>query len=171
MNTNLDGGKTVAGRTNDGGGRRRSLWKSPALITVLILLIPLMGNHFIDGWNWRPGGFVVLGALLFGLGFTYELVTRKRDTIAYRAAVGIAFAAALFLTWGELGSNGRRQSCRRDVFRDAHCGGYRRRPGALAAKRHGPRLIRHCGRSSLGHGGRAADTDYSKSSGYFLDRA
>src|SRR5207248_1033565 len=92
--------KTVAGRTNDGGERHRRLWKSPALITALILLIPLLGNHFIDGWNWPPGTFVVLGALLFGLGFTYELVTRKRDTIAYRAAVGIAFAAAFFLTWG-----------------------------------------------------------------------
>jgi len=38
--------KTVAGRTSDGRGRRRSLWKSPALITALILLIPLLGNHF-----------------------------------------------------------------------------------------------------------------------------
>jgi hypothetical protein len=100
MNTNVHADKTVAGRTNDGGERHRRLWKSPALITALILLIPLLGNHFIDGWNWPPGTFVVLGALLFGLGFTYELVTRKRDTIAYRAAVGIAFAAAFFLTWG-----------------------------------------------------------------------
>ncbi len=94
--------ETVAGRTNDGGGRRRSLWKGPALITALILLIPLLGNHFVDGWNWPPGAFIVLGALLFGIGFTYELITRKRDAIAYRAAVGIAFAAAFLLAWGNL---------------------------------------------------------------------
>ena len=92
--------KAVAGRTNDGGGRRRSLWKTPALITALLLPIPLLGNHFIDGWNWPPGAFVVLGAILFSIGFTYELVTRNRDAIAYRAAVGIAFAAAFLLTWG-----------------------------------------------------------------------
>ena len=92
--------KTVAGRTNDGGGRRRSLWKSPALITALLLVIPLLGNHFVDGWNWPPGAFVVLGALLFSISFTYQLVTRNRDAIAYRAAVGIAFAAAFLLTWG-----------------------------------------------------------------------
>src|SRR2546426_5632662 len=100
MSTNIHGDKTVAGRTNDGGGRRRSLWKSPALITALILLIPLLGNQFVDGWNWPPGAFVRFGALLFGVGFTYELVTRNRDAIAYRAAVGIAFAAAVPLTWG-----------------------------------------------------------------------
>jgi hypothetical protein len=100
MTTNMHGGKTLAERTDDGGGRHRSLWKRPALITALILPIPLLGNHFIDGWNWPPGTFVVLGALLFGLSFTYELVTRKRDTIAYRAAIGIAFMAAFFLTWG-----------------------------------------------------------------------
>ena len=83
-----------------GGGQRRSLWKTPALITGLLLLIPLLGNHFVEGWNWPPGAFVLLGALLFGIGFTYELVTRNRDAIAYRAAVGIAFAAAFLLTWG-----------------------------------------------------------------------
>jgi hypothetical protein len=37
--TNMHGDKTVAGRTVDAGGRRRSLWKSPALITALLLLI------------------------------------------------------------------------------------------------------------------------------------
>src|SRR4249920_641957 len=102
MNTNMHGDKTVAGRTNDGDGRRRSLWKSPALITALILLIPLLGNLFVDGWNWSPGGFVLVGTLLFGIGFTYELVTRNRDAIAYRAAVGIAFAAAFLLAWANL---------------------------------------------------------------------
>ena len=100
MNTNMHADKTVAGRTNDGGGRRRNLWKTPALIAALILLITLLGNHFVDGWNWPPGTFVVLGALLFGIGFTYELVTRSRDAIAYRAALGLAFAAAFLLTWG-----------------------------------------------------------------------
>ena len=102
MNTNMHADKTVAGRTNDGGGRCRSLWQSPALITALILLILLLGNHFVDGWNWPPRAFVLVGALIFGIGFIYELVTRNRDAIAYRAAVGIAFAAAFLLAWGNL---------------------------------------------------------------------
>jgi hypothetical protein len=99
MNTNMHGGNTVAGRMDDGGGRRRSLWKTPALITALILLIPVLGNHFVVGWNWGLGAFVIVGTLLFGIGLTYELVTRNRDAIAYRTAVGVAFAAAFLLVW------------------------------------------------------------------------
>lgn len=102
MNTNMHADKTLAGRTNDGGGRRRSLWKSPALITALLLLILLLANHFVDGWNWPPRAFVLVGTLLFGIGLTYQLVTRNRDAIAYRAAVGIACAATFLLAWGNL---------------------------------------------------------------------
>ena len=79
--------------------RRRSLWKGPALITALILLIPLLGNRFVDGWNWGVGAFVLLGTLVFGIGLAYQLVTRNADTIAYRAAVGLALALALPLFW------------------------------------------------------------------------
>lgn len=99
MNTNVHG-KTVAGRTDEGGRRRRSFWKGPALMTAILLLIPLLGNHFVDGWNWPPGAFAVFGTLLFGIGFTYELITRNRDTIAYRAAVGVALATGFVLSWG-----------------------------------------------------------------------
>src|SRR5258706_16475060 len=99
VNTNMHADKTVTGRANDSGGRRRSLWKSPALFTALVLLIPLLGNHFVDGWNWSPGGFVLVGTLLFGIGITYELVTRNRDAIAYKAAVGIALAASFLRVW------------------------------------------------------------------------
>jgi len=37
--------------------------------------------------------------LIFGIGLTYQLVTRNRDAIAYRAAVGVAFAAAFLRAW------------------------------------------------------------------------
>ncbi len=89
MNTNMHG-----------GGRRRSLWKGPAVVTALFLLLPLLGNFFVDGWNWSLGGFVRFGALVFGLGLTYQLVTRNMDTIAYRAALVVALAAAFFVFWG-----------------------------------------------------------------------
>ena len=46
--------------------------------------------------------FVVAGALLFGTGLAYELVARKAGSIAYRAAVGVALAAALLLVWMNL---------------------------------------------------------------------
>jgi hypothetical protein len=88
--------------TDDGRQRRRSLWKSPALVAALIVTILLLASHFVDGWHWPPGAFAVVGALIFGIGFTYELLTRNRDAFAYRAAVGLAFAAGFLLTWSNL---------------------------------------------------------------------
>ena len=82
-----------------GGGGRRSLWKGPALTTALITAIPVLGNRFVDGWNWNFGAFVVVAVLVFGIGVTYELVTRNVDTIAYRAAVGVALVAPFLLIW------------------------------------------------------------------------
>jgi hypothetical protein len=105
MNTSMHGRKTVAGWTDDGGGRRRSLWKGPALITALILLIPLLRDLFVNGWNWDLRGFLLVGAVgavLFGTGVAFLVITRNLGTIAYRAAVGVALVAAFLLVWVNL---------------------------------------------------------------------
>jgi len=69
------------------------------LTTASLLLLPLLAMQFTDEVAWDLADFVVAGALLAGTGFTYELVARKGGNIAYRAAVGIALAAALLLVW------------------------------------------------------------------------
>ena len=69
------------------------------LATTFILLLPLVAMQFTDEVVWTLADFVVAGALLLGTGFTYELVARTGGNIAYRAAVGIALAAALLLVW------------------------------------------------------------------------
>ncbi|MBD3232248.1 MAG: hypothetical protein GF315_00840 [candidate division Zixibacteria bacterium] len=73
-----------------------------ALVAAFILLIPLLAMQLTDEVDWEMIDFAVAGALLFGAGFTYELVARKGSTVAYRAAVGIAVAAALLLIWMDL---------------------------------------------------------------------
>jgi hypothetical protein len=73
-----------------------------ALVTGCILLVPLLAMQFTDEVVWTLGDFVVAGALLFGAGLVYELIARKAGHVAYRAAVGIAVAAALFLVWMNL---------------------------------------------------------------------
>jgi hypothetical protein len=83
-----------------GSGRRRSVWKAPALIAALFVSMLLLGARFVDDWHWPPRAFVIVGVLVFGIGIIYELVTRKRDELPYRAAVGIAFAAGFMLMWG-----------------------------------------------------------------------
>ena len=65
-----------------------------ALATAFILLIPLLAE-----WAWTLFDFVFAGALIFGTGLTYVLVARKAGNIAYRAAFGIALAAAFILVW------------------------------------------------------------------------
>ncbi len=100
VDTDFHGGKAVEEITDNAGGRSRSLWKGPACITALFLLILLLASHFVDGWNWPPGAFVFVGAVFFALGLSYKLATRNTGSPAYRAAVGIAFAAGFLLMWG-----------------------------------------------------------------------
>jgi hypothetical protein len=73
-----------------------------ALATALILLIPLLAMQFTDEVVWSLTDFTVAGALLSGTGFAYLLLSRRADTTLYRAAVGIALAAALLLVWANL---------------------------------------------------------------------
>lgn len=73
-----------------------------ALVTGFLLMVPLVAMQFTDEVVWSLADFVVAGALLFGTGLTYALVAKKRDGIAYRVAIGLALAAALFLIWVNL---------------------------------------------------------------------
>ena len=65
-----------------------------ALATAFVLLIPLLTAP-----AWNLADFVFAGALIFGTGLTYVLAARKAGNIAYRAAVGVALAAAFILVW------------------------------------------------------------------------
>jgi hypothetical protein len=70
-----------------------------ALAAALILLVPFIAMQFTDDVTWSLIDFAFAGALLFGTGLAFELITRKAGTIAYRAAVGLALVAAMLLVW------------------------------------------------------------------------
>jgi len=72
------------------------------LLTVSVLLVPLLAMQVTDEVTWGLGDFVVAGILLFSAGLTYELIKRKVNNLAYRAAIGIAVIAALALVWVNL---------------------------------------------------------------------
>ena len=72
-----------------------------ALVTVLILLIPLIAMQFTRQVNWTLSDFIVMGTLLFGTGSMFVL-TARRINKKYRFAVGVAFAIALLWLWAEL---------------------------------------------------------------------
>ena len=90
----------MVGNAENGGERRGSRWRIAAwAVAALILLLPLVAMQFTDEVNWTVADFVFAGVLLIGTGLTYELSVRKSGDIAYRAAVGVALAAAFTLVW------------------------------------------------------------------------
>jgi hypothetical protein len=70
-----------------------------ALITALILAIPLTMMQMSDDWQWGFFDFVAMGALLFGAGMTYELVAGRGGSTAYRAATALAVLTSVVLLW------------------------------------------------------------------------
>jgi hypothetical protein len=83
------------------------------LVAAFILMLPLVAMQVSDQVRWDLADFAVAGALLVGTGLMYELAARKADSVVYRAAVGVALAAALLLIWlnlavGLIGTEGDR---------------------------------------------------------------
>lgn len=70
-----------------------------ALATGLVLLLPLLAMQVTDEVVWGPADFAAAGALVFGTGLAFVLAARKAGNTAYRAAVGVALAAAFLLVW------------------------------------------------------------------------
>lgn len=93
-------GKAMAGSAEDDVGRRRRPWRIAAWVAAgLLLLVPLIAMRFTDEVNWTTSDFVFAAVLLFGSLGVYELAARTRDGTVYRAAVGVALAAAVLLIW------------------------------------------------------------------------
>ena len=75
---------------------------SAAVITALLLLVPLIAMQFTSQVDWNRADFIVAGFLLFVSVMTYNVVASKAGDVAYRAASGIAISASLLLIWMNL---------------------------------------------------------------------
>ena len=64
-----------------------------------MLLLPLLAMQVTDEVAWGLADFAVAGSLLVGTGLMYELAAGPAGNVAYRAAAGVALAAALLLVW------------------------------------------------------------------------
>lgn len=73
-----------------------------ALATALILLVPLVAMQFTNEVDWGVGDFIVMGALLFSIGFSYVLATRYISNIVFKIAIGFALGTTLFMIWANL---------------------------------------------------------------------
>lgn len=80
----------------------------PAIGTALILCIPLVmtfldrGKPVGTGWHWGPLDFLVMGALLLGAGWTFEVLAARIPKFAHKVALGAMIAFCVVLVWAEL---------------------------------------------------------------------
>ena len=64
-----------------------------------LLLLPLVAMRFTDEVQWDLADFAFAGALVVGVGVSWELAVRKSAKPAWRAGVAIALMNAFVLAW------------------------------------------------------------------------
>ena len=72
------------------------------LLVALILLIPLFGNYFIEGWNWGMEDFIFAAAMLFAAGLGFELARTMIKNTLHRAIVILGIIMIFLFIWVEL---------------------------------------------------------------------
>lgn len=73
-----------------------------ALAALGLLMAPLVASRVVEGWNWAPGSFVFVYVLFFGTGMAYALISRKMNSRAYKAGVGLALVTGFGLGWSNM---------------------------------------------------------------------
>ncbi len=73
-----------------------------AVVTGLLLAIPLVAMQFTDEVDWSVMDFMVMGVLIFGSGLSYVLITRYLPDLIYKVAFASAIGSTLLLAWVNL---------------------------------------------------------------------
>lgn len=83
-------------RTTGTGNRWRIAgWGAAAVL----LLLPLVAMQFTDEVDWGLSDFVIFGAMLALAGGAFEWAVKLSPGKTFRAAAGVALAAAFLLVW------------------------------------------------------------------------
>ena len=71
-----------------------------ALAPLAVLLIPLIGNMTVEGWNWTGSDFAFGWVILAATTFVYRLLaTRRPASLTYKLGAGLAVATGFLITW------------------------------------------------------------------------
>lgn len=81
--------------------KKSILWV--AVATVIILLVPLVAMQFTNEVDWSVSDFIIMGALIFGTGCAYVLISRFSTNLIYKTAIGLAIVATFLMIWANLG--------------------------------------------------------------------
>ena len=72
-------------------------------LVALILIAPMVAMQMdAEGVDWGAEDFIIIGALLGGVGLTLELAVRRTRNAAYLIGVGAALMTALLTIWANL---------------------------------------------------------------------
>lgn len=73
--------------------------KKTMVWALAALIIPLLGNIFVSGWNWDWHEFIFAWVFFTVLGLSVKFVTSKITRRGYRIAVGFAIVLAFAALW------------------------------------------------------------------------
>ncbi|MCK6617974.1 MAG: hypothetical protein L6Q51_10045 [Cyclobacteriaceae bacterium] len=73
-----------------------------ALVTALLLAVPLIAMQFTTAVHWSVFDFFVMGLIIFSTGLVYVIVTRNVPGAINRLAVASAIGSTLLLVWANL---------------------------------------------------------------------
>lgn len=76
--------------------KRLIVW---GIFIILVLMIPFIAMRFSDEIKWDLFDFVIMGAILFGIAVSYEIIARKSKKTVYRIAFGTGLVGAFLLFW------------------------------------------------------------------------
>jgi hypothetical protein len=67
--------------------------------STVALIIPILGQLFVKGWNWGPGDFLFAWVFFNLLGFTYTFVTNKITSHRGKAIARLVIPAVFVFVW------------------------------------------------------------------------
>lgn len=73
-----------------------------AVLTAVLLALPLVAMRFTDEVHWTLRDFVAAGLLLFTAGMAYSLVARRTRSTPQRFGLALLVLLVLGLVWAEL---------------------------------------------------------------------
>ena len=76
--------------------------KKSALYPLLLLGIPLIGNIFVDGFNWGFFDFIIMGSLILLFSSGINLVLLRQKSIQYNVTVIGVLVLIFLIIWAEL---------------------------------------------------------------------
>ena len=73
-----------------------------AVLTGLILMIPLIAMQFSPEVDWSAFDFLIMGLLLFSTGAGFVLITRQVSNMVYRAGMAGAVGTTFLMIWANI---------------------------------------------------------------------